>query len=70
MWMTSISHTALDMRPQELLPIFCKARIVMRDAQEEHVLLTTGVKQEGCGGSGQEAPLYLCVRMNGIGLLA
>ena len=32
-------------------------------------LLSSGVEQEGRGGSGHEAPLYLCVCMNEIDLL-
>lgn len=64
--MTSICHAALDLRPQQLVPIVCKTGIVIRDAQEEHVF----IKQEGCGGSRHEASLYLCVCMNGIDFLA
>ena len=31
-------------------------------------LLSSGVEQEGCGGSGPEDPLYLCVCVNEIDL--
>jgi hypothetical protein len=37
-WVTSICYKALDLRPQGLVPIVCKAG-VMRDAQEEHVFI-------------------------------
>jgi hypothetical protein len=38
-WMTSICHKTLDLRLRRLAPITCKAGVVMRDAQEEHVFI-------------------------------
>lgn len=40
----------------------------MVSGQMEHVFISSEAEQQGCGGSGHEAPLYLCV--NGIDLLA
>ena len=38
-WMTSICHKALNLRPRGLVPIICKAGMVMRDAQEQYVFI-------------------------------
>lgn len=38
-WVTSIYHKALDLRPQGLALIVYKAGVVMRDAQEDRVFI-------------------------------
>lgn len=65
--MTSVFQRASGLRPLGSVPVVCKAGVVMRDAQE-HIFISSEAGQGGCGGSGQEAPLYLCV--SGIDLLA
>lgn len=63
-----VFQRASGLRPRGSVPMVCKAGVVMRDAQKEHVFISSEAEQGGCGGNGQEAPLYLCV--SGIDLLA
>ena len=61
-WVTSICHKALDLRPQGLVPIICKAGVVIRDEQREHCVFIMPLKlSKGSVGEVGMQPLYICV---------
>ena len=63
MWVTSICHEALDLRPQELVSIICKVGVVIRDAQEEHAFIILWRWARSMWEKWLWNRLYICVCM-------
>jgi hypothetical protein len=62
-WVISICYENLDSRPQGLVPVICKAGVVMRDSQEEHVLIILWSWARGTWGKQAWSPfIFVCVR--------
>ena len=61
-WVISICYENLDSRPQGLVPVICKAGVVMRDAQEEHVFIILWSWARGMWGKWARSPfIFVCV---------
>lgn len=47
--MTSVFQRASSLKSQALVLMACKARVVIRNAQKEHVFISSEAELEGCG---------------------
>lgn len=59
-WVTSIWHKALDLRPQGLVSIVCKAGVVIRDAHRQEECYPLELSKGDMREVGMKF-LYICV---------